>query len=482
MKLKFLVAIMLFGALSTATQARDITPARTQKAIDRFVDDSLMRHGSLGVIVVDVKSGKTLGARNENMACITASTMKTVTSSAALELLGADYTFNTPVYLKGEIQGDCLIGDIVVEGVGDPTLGSVYFKENLDIVNEIVEALKRQGIKKIDGRLRVDQSPYYYPAYNGDWCADDLAWDYGMGVHALNYCDNRMRLVFDGNRNGSISNAHFEPNVPGVEIVNKMRPINSKNFNNPDNVTVLLEYAHPSIVLTGTAADTTYIFDVSNPTPEALLIDSLAHSLARENIIVRNHNYIKGNQQWLLLTHKSPVMTDIITSLLERSDNMFTEALLRAIAVKSGREPIDSEGVAVIDSLFTARGLDASGKFQYDGSGLARNNKAPVRFFADMLTYMAERRFGTKQLRLVDLMPRIGVNAKIGDWLKETALSTHIAVKSGSMRDVQCYVGYYPADNPQYAWAVLVNNWHGSRPNLKNMIDRLLIGIFDPEH
>ena len=73
------------------------------------------------------------------------------------------------------------------------------------------------------------------------------------------------------------------------------------------------------------------------------------------------------------------------------------------------------------------------------------------------------------------------MNAKIGDWMRESSLSTHIAVKSGSMRDVQCYVGYYPADEPQYAWAVLVNNWHGSRPNLKNMIDLLLINIFDPE-
>ena len=467
--------MLLVGAMCTMLQARDITPQRTQKAIDRFVDDSLMRHGSLGVIVVDVKSGKTLGARNENMACITASTMKTVTSSAALELLGADYTFNTPVYLEGEIQGSTLNGDIVIEGVGDPTLGSVYFKDNLDIVNEIVEFLKKQGIKEIAGKVRVDQSRYYYPAYNGDWCADDLAWDFGMGVHALNYCDNRMRLVFDGSGDGTIRNAHFEPNVPGVDIVNRMRP------GNKDDVGVLLEYAHPAIVLTGTAADTTYIFNVSNPTPEALLIDSLAHSLARENITLAGGNKVKGNQRWLLLTHKSPVMTDITTSLLERSDNMFTEALLRAIAANSHREPIDSEGVAVIDSLFNARGVDASGKFQYDGSGLARNNKAPVRFFADMLTYMADRRFGTKQLRLVDLMPRLGVNAKIGDWMRESSLSTHIAVKSGSMRDVQCYVGYYPADEPQYAWAVLVNNWHGSRPNLKNMIDLLLINIFDPE-
>ena len=475
MKLKSIVVMMLLAMTTVTVQAREVTNQRTQKAIDRFVDDSLMRHGSLGVIVVDVKTGKTLGSRNANLACITASTMKTVTSSAALELLGADYTFGTPVYLDGEIHGSTLKGNLVIVGKGDPTLGSVYFKDNLDIVHEIIETLKKQGINQIEGKVIVDNSLHYYPAYNGDWCADDLAWDYGMGVHALNYCDNKVRLVFDSH-NGKVENAHFVPNVPGVEIVNKMRA------GNEDNVGVLLEYANPTIVLTGTAADTTYYFDVSNPTPDVLLVDSLQRTLMASGINVGNSVLPSSSSRWLLLTHKSPVLTDIITSLLERSDNMFTEALLRAIAVNSGREPIDSEGVAVIDSLFTARGLDVSGKFQYDGSGLARNNKAPVRFFGDMLTYMSSRRFGSKQLRLVDLMPRVGVNARIGTLIPGTAMSTHLAVKSGSMRDVQCYVGYYPADEPKYAWAVLVNNWHGSRPNLKDKIDRLLIGIFDPEH
>ena len=473
---KKILMIIIAVAAVVGAQARDITAQRTQRAIDRFVDDSLMRHGSLGVIVVDVKTGKTLGERNANMACITASTMKTVTSAAALELLGADYVFQTPVYLDGEIHGSTLKGNLVIEGVGDPTLGSVYFKENLDIVSEIEEMLRKQGITTIEGQVIVDKSQYYYPAFNGDWCADDLAWDYGMGVHALNYCDNRMRLVFDAKGDGRVENAHFVPNVPGVNIINRMRP------GLKDNVGVLLEYANPAIVLTGTAADTTYYFDVTNPTPEALLVDSISHTLARAGIKLGNNRISMSQRRWLLLTHRSPQLTDIITSLLERSDNMFTEALLRKIAHNSGREPIDAEGVAVIDSLFAARGIDASGKFQYDGSGLARNNKAPVRFFADMLTYMAPRRFGSKQLRLVDLMPVIGVNARIGTVIPETAISNHVAVKSGSMRDVQCYVGYYPNDEPQYAWAVLVNNWHGSRPNLKNMIDRLLIGIFDPEH
>ena len=51
-------------------------------------------------------------------------------------------------------------------------------------------------------------------------------------------------------------------------------------------------------------------------------------------------------------------------------------------------------------------------------------------------------------------------------------------LKSGSMTQVQCYVGYYPASNPRYSWAVLINNWNCSRAELKNKIDNMLIGIF----
>ena len=474
MRLRYIITLLLLAAVGNSLQARDITAQRTQKAIDRFVDDSLMRHASVGVIVTDLKSGKMLGGRNINLACITASTMKTVTSSAALELLGADFTFNTPVYLDGEIHGNTLRGNLVIVGQGDPTLGSVYFKDNLDIVHEVIEALNRQGITTIEGKVIVDNSLYRYPAYNGDWCADDLAWDYGMGLHALNYCDNRMKLVFTGKGDGTAENAHFEPDVPGVQIINRMRP------GNEDNVGVLLEYANPAIILTGTAADTTYVFNVSNPTPGALLVDSLSRTLSISGIRISNKQFAPSDRRWLLMTHKSPILTDIIASLLERSDNMFTEGLLKAIAVNSGREPSEAQAVEVIDSLFTARGIDASGKFQYDGSGLARNNKAPVKFFADMLSYMSDRRFGSHQLRLVDLMTRIGINAKIGTQIPASSISGFIASKSGSMRDVQCYVGYFPANEPRYVWAVLVNNWHGSRPNLKEMIDSLLLGIFAP--
>jgi len=51
-------------------------------------------------------------------------------------------------------------------------------------------------------------------------------------------------------------------------------------------------------------------------------------------------------------------------------------------------------------------------------------------------------------------------------------------LKSGSMNNVQCFVGYYPARNPRYAWAILANNWNGTRAQLKEMMGELLINLF----
>ena len=41
------------------------------------------------------------------------------------------------------------------------------------------------------------------------------------------------------------------------------------------------------------------------------------------------------------------------------------------------------------------------------------------------------------------------------------------------------FVGYYPADEPRYAFAVLVNNFSCSRESIKEQIGTLLCNLFD---
>lgn len=449
-----------------------IDTSRAQAGIDNFAAKSTMKNASLSIALARISDGKIVAGVNTDLACITASTMKTVTSTAALERLGGDFVFETPVYLDGEVKSGVLNGNILIVGRGDPTLGSRFFKDNLDIVPEVITALKGAGITRIEGKIVVDKSLFPYPAYNGWWDVGDLAWSYAMGIHALNYCDNRIRLIFDGH-DGQMLNAHFDPEVPGLRLINLLEP------GNKDNVDLHAEYATPAIIASGTVTDTTYYFNIANPLPDALLADSLKRALNTARIKIREREIAPSSEPWLMLSHRSPILTDIITSLLERSDNMFTEGLLRAVALQSGKRPTAEEGVSVVNEILSANGIDVKPKFQLDGSGLARANKAPASFFTQMLTMMANKTYGARQQRLVDLMPRVGINARIGSILSESSLSGSVAVKSGSMQHVQCFVGYYPADNPEYCFAILVNNWHGSRATLKDDIDRLILKFFN---
>ena len=479
MKLNRLCALIAGAALFTASAAAEVTPQSAQQAVDHFAADSTLSHASFGIAVADVATGQLLAGHTPEQSIITASTMKTLTSSTALQKLGSNFKFHTRVMLHGSVDDNRLKGDLIIIGDGDPTLGSAYFKSNPNIVTQIVDSLTSLGIKKINGKIILKDTIYPYPAINPRWQADDLAWDYGMGVHGLNYSDNRVMLNF--NVSGShLTNVRVEPNVPGLEIIDRLNP------GRADAIDVMLETEHPAIIVTGQGDPMeSYHLRVTNPLPAALLADSLERALTHADIKVRHQDHaVRFDEEepdtlTLLVDHESPRLASIITSLLERSDNMMTEAVLRAVAYHEGRPGTDQAGIETADSLWTACGLSTKSLFQYDGSGLARANKASARFFTQMLSYMADKRW--PDVRLCDLMPRIGVNAKIGTLLPLSNLNGKVAVKSGSMTDVQCYVGYYPAQQPRYAFAVLVNNWNGSRKALKNNIDQLLIDLFNAE-
>ena len=470
MKHSLILAIALAAASSVAAWANDF-----QTAIDRFARAEYMQNASVGVCVMDLASGDVLAANSENLAITTASTMKTVTSASALALLGKDYQFPTIVYAIGEIKGSRLHGNVVVKGFGDPTLGSRYFPENANIVEQVQNALQEMGIKKIDGDIRYDESAYPFETFSDNWMIEDLAYSYGPGVHAINYCDNLVNLSFDRSGNEA-TDFVFSPAITNCEVISHAHVGDSQNMYRLMNIG-----PNPNIILYGDIrrSDTRYSSDFVNPNPAQLLCDSIERSLQALDIDVKNKRIKPEDLQDTLLVvdHRSPQLTRIVASLLDRSDNMFTEALLRAIARNDGKEATANNGIAAVKRLWESKGIDTRPLFQRDGSGLARNGRASAKFFTQMLRQANADSIATG-VRLCDLMTHLGVTGNIGKQIKNSPLCGKIASKSGSMSDVQCYVGYFPADCPKYSWAILVNNWQGSRAQLKDDIEALLLNLF----
>lgn len=466
-------------AVAVALQA--LATYTPQEAVNKFVSNSSLRYASVGVQVIDLDSAKSIASYRPDQANITASTMKTVVSSAALGLLGPHFRFETPVYLDGEVRGDCLYGNLIVKGMGDPTLGSVFLSCQANIVDEIIAALRARGISRIEGDVICDDSYYGFPYFDEDWDVGDLAYNYGAAVHALNFHDNLVTVSYALDPRGRVSRFSFSPSVSGLKVISRCRGSRGRNA-----ITPYMDYSVPALVLTGETTAKSYRNTYANPTPAPMLADSLERALRAGGFQLHRVGETPdelGTELDLLVIHKSPELTEIITSLLDRSDNMFAHALLRAIAARDyetrGADfmpaDLDVIGVAAVKRWLELQGVDTEPLFMRDGSGLARANKASVNFFGDMLSMMAHRRFDG--VRLCDLMPT--ASDRVGKTLEKNPLSSRIVLKSGSMRHVRCFVGYYPADKPRYAFAVLVNNFTCSQSSVKEQIGTFLCNLFE---
>ncbi|HEX5907556.1 MAG TPA: D-alanyl-D-alanine carboxypeptidase/D-alanyl-D-alanine-endopeptidase [Propionibacteriaceae bacterium] len=118
--------------------------------------------------VVEVGTGKVLYAHNANRGYIPASTMKLLTSTAALSILGPDHTFKTSVVSAKR-------GQIILVGGGDPYLArkaSAEYPKRATIsglARATARRLKHDTIKKVS--LGYDSSLFKGPAWNPRWPA-----------------------------------------------------------------------------------------------------------------------------------------------------------------------------------------------------------------------------------------------------------------------------------------------------------------------
>lgn len=160
-------------------------------AVEDFAAARGINASQSAVMITDLRSGETLVSYHPDLSLVPASIMKSVTIAGLLSQSEPGKKYLTDVYMTGPSVNGVLGGDLVVKGSGDPSLNSVYVN-GTDIVKEIVQALNDRGIKRIKGKIVVDESIWEGPAVCPTWGAGDLSQSYGTGQHGLNFEDNSV--------------------------------------------------------------------------------------------------------------------------------------------------------------------------------------------------------------------------------------------------------------------------------------------------
>ncbi len=404
---------------------------------------------SVGVYVAPVDVSKPAVYNYQAERLLTpASVMKSVTVAAALKRYGGSFRWETRILAVGRIENGVLHGNIIVEGSGDPTLGSYYFaKEQPDFLKLAAEAAARHSIRSVDGKVLAAQAwPDSGPVPS--WELEDIPGVDGAGFYRLNWSDNVFSLM--------VPSMTPTPAIPGLEVSWQKSAKGLNAWRNPgsNHVTVTGQLGKKQQRAS---------LKLSMPNPEAVLTSALSTVFN-----TRGGNVSASGDTIVLLTYRSPELRDVCRSLMVRSDNQMAEATQRVLA------PGQSRAAAIGAEKSNLSNVSLQNIRIADGSGLSRHNAVSPRQLGEILRSMATNG------DYVSTFARVGLEGTVRSLMKDVPGRENFVLKSGSMTGVVCYCGYRldpQTKAPTHVIAIMVNNAPDSS-EVRKAISRLLANCF----
>jgi D-alanyl-D-alanine carboxypeptidase/D-alanyl-D-alanine-endopeptidase (penicillin-binding protein 4) len=436
----------------------------SQDALSKFVTHNSLRTANISVFIKDMKTGKVIAEHRANQAAIPASTMKVITTATALELLGAGFTYETILSYDGTLDtSGTLNGNVYIVGSGDPTLGSSKMGDS-GFLKKWVTALQQAGIKKINGNIIGDDSRFDNEGANSKWTWDDIGNYYAPGIWGIAYRDNTVAVTFQSGAPGSTpAIIRQQPQVPGMTIDNfvtstKTTSDNAYFFGSPKSLNRVVRGEIP-------ANRPSFVVRAELPNPALLLAQDVRAALTAEGIEVSGgaldqEMYQRGRllapvTRTTLYTHTSLPLSEIIKEANQKSNNFYTEQIFKSLSLSKHPVATNQRSIELVRQFWRSKGLDTTGLFMEDGSGLSPANAVSARFFTELMHYMYQQ--STNNDAFVKSLAVAGKVGTLAGFLKNTPLDGKLIGKSGTISRVRAYTGYI-TNNREWAFTVLVNN------------------------
>jgi D-alanyl-D-alanine carboxypeptidase/D-alanyl-D-alanine-endopeptidase (penicillin-binding protein 4) len=447
---------------------------KLQSAFNRLQADSQFKYASVSLTVLDAKTGEQVFAANPNMGLATASTLKTITTITAFNILGKDFQYQTQFGYTGSVSADgTLTGDVIIKGAGDPTLGSWRYETTHEnhILTLMVTALQKAGIKKINGRIIGDDSIFGSQSIPEGWIWMDLGNYYGAGTSGLCWRENQFDIKL---KTGSVgSPVGILRQVPAMPYLSFKSELLNAPSGTGDNAYAFLPINGKMMYLRGTYAEdqTKKSISAALPDPAYDAALRLSDTLKSLGILVNNAPESTGTLTAKglsapsiatnLTTILSPHLSQIIYWLNQKSINLYAEQLLKTIAWKAGKQPSTANGVAVEHNFWKAKGIDSNSMNIVDGSGLSP---------ADRVT----------TLTMATVLQSAKSAAWFPDFYESLPTYNNMKMKSGSILNVLTYAGYQTYNGRELCFSIMVNNFNGSSRGVKEKMFRVLDELKTP--
>jgi D-alanyl-D-alanine carboxypeptidase/D-alanyl-D-alanine-endopeptidase (penicillin-binding protein 4) len=431
-----------------------------QKAVKQVVQNTKLKGAQIGISIRNLKNGEEIVGHNSDVLHIPASTLKLVTSFAAIDILGPAFTFKTEWIAHGNIDNGILKGNLLVKGNGDPSFGSEIMwpkGEFQKVLQQFATAVKDAGITKIEGEVLIDESYLPFPPEHATWQWMDLGNYFASGAWAINAHDNLFTITFKQTEilGQTPEIVKIEPEVPGLILKNEVQ---TAAANTGDNAYIFGAPYQDMRIIRGTIPAGTSLFSIkgSLPYPGKFLHYHLTKTLENNGIQVANNSYTVQNEiARTLIVKESPPLSKLLELANKESNNLICEALYHEL----GKQWKNSSGKKYDGKMAISEWLQNMSKTSVpfnleDGSGLSmKNGIAP-----ETLTRLLFEASKNKHFKVwKNTLPVAGKEGTVKNLIKNPS-AFKLYVKSGSLGKVRCYAGYLQlSSGEEFAVCIMIN-------------------------
>ncbi|MFL5763857.1 MAG: D-alanyl-D-alanine carboxypeptidase/D-alanyl-D-alanine-endopeptidase [Bacteroidia bacterium] len=473
-------------------------------AVETLKKDKDLRHATWSLCVMNTKKDSAIAEYNSNVSVVPASTMKIVTTAAALSILGSDFRFETQLQYAGTFDSTSGIirGDVFILGGGDPSLESEYFRDKKDsttAVEKWAKMLYDKGVRTIEGNVIGDAGIFEDQMTPAQWIWADMGNYFGAGACGLTYHDNKFKLKFRSGAPGTSTSIHLiEPNIDGLEMVNHVTAGGSD-----DNAFIFGSQYSFYRTASGTipANKTDYEVEGSIPDPALFCTQEFMRALKKAGITVSGtattvramnefnelNESLKGKEKKPALlkdrktigSYYSPTLDKIVYWTNLKSLNLYAEHLLKYIAYKKTGFGSENAGTEIVTNFWKAKGVDVSGFFMNDGCGLSRANVITTLTETQVLREMTKDK---NYAAFYNSLPIAGRTGSLGSLCDGTCAENNLRAKSGYITRARGYAGYVKNRKGELlCFSVLANNYECSPAEMKLKLEKILIAIAESE-
>jgi len=455
--------------------------------LDNLKTDSVLKHASVSYVIYNMTKDSLVAELNPYLSLVPASTLKLLTSAAALEILGPDLRFKTTLCYDGSIEGRSLFGNIYIVGGGDPALGSAIYKQS-EFLSIFIKAIKDLNIDSIHGHIIADPSIFDMETIPYTWAYGEVNEAYAAAASGLTVYDNTYLYEILKHEKGLIKPEADKlfPQIPLLSFYNNFVVTDEEKHslnitNRPASNKKIIKGGFPAslnkVVVKGAIPDPAYY--IAFELFEKLLNSGIYIKGSPSSIydIVLNKESDKNNSRKQIAVIYSPHLLSIIQNVNMQSNNLFAEHLLKQIGLRKTGIGDTETGCSSVINFWRSKGLDVNGLFMYDGSGLSRFNAVTAKQLVDVLRYM---RTSVHFTNFFNSLSQAGTTGTLKKLCVGSNADGLINAKSGTMSRVKSYAGYAQNINGDtLAFALMANNYICPSHEMTKKFEAIMIKMVD---